>query len=75
MTPADDRSKWQWHLPVTDAGDRPRGVTVRVENGFVMSLTPPGEGFSSDPDEADLLAAVYKAAANRARRQRQEQQS
>lgn len=68
----DDR--WTWKINVKDRVRRPRKLGVAVENGEVIFglLNEQGEvlGFSSaEPDEADLLAPIVKAASDRARRQ------
>lgn len=60
----------QWEIQVADAHDRPRAVRVRTLDGRIAVGTPPGEGFSLDPDQCDQLAAALRAAGERARTRR-----
>jgi hypothetical protein len=56
-----------WQLSVADAMGRPRAVGVDTYDHRITVTTPPGEGFSMNPDEADQLAAALLAASSRAR--------
>jgi hypothetical protein len=59
-----------WEIQVADAHDRPRAVRVRVSDGRVAIGTPPGEGFSLDPEQCERMAAALRVAGERARAQR-----
>jgi hypothetical protein len=64
------RPHLQWRTAVEDAAGRPREVVIVDADGRVVVSPPPGEGFSLDPDQADLLAAAIQTASNRARGRR-----
>lgn len=68
MDENDDR--YPWHIEVDDAHDRPRAVRIRTDRGRVHVATPPGEGFSMNPDQCDTFSASLHAACDRVRRQR-----
>lgn len=61
----------EWRTNVTDAMSRPREVVVSDSPGRVTVAPPPGEGFSLDPDQCDLLILALLAANNRARKSTQ----
>lgn len=60
----------EWQVTVR-AFEGERTVKVGVQDGRVVVEAPPLGTFSMDPDAADILHAAFKAAANRARLQRQ----
>jgi hypothetical protein len=61
---------FHWTVSAEDAGDRESKVLIGVRGGRIVFKTPPGEGFSMDPDNADFLSAAVAAASERARGQR-----
>lgn len=69
----DDADRYPWqHLVRAFQGERL--MKVGTQDGYVVTEPPPFGTFTVDPDVADRIAAGYKAAANRARRERQARQ-
>lgn len=56
--------RFHWLVTVKDPAGRGRDVLVGVRAGAVVTLVPPGEGFSQTPEGARELAAHYAAAAS-----------
>jgi hypothetical protein len=54
----------EWRTGVEDATGRPREIVVTEADGRITVSLPPGEGFSINPDQADLLALALLSASN-----------
>lgn len=59
-------SRYQMEVDVSDAFDRPAKLKIGTEDGEVIVLTPPGDGFSMSPAQgqtavANLLTAIDTA--------------
>lgn len=55
--------RFHWCVTVMDPAGRERDVLIGVRAGLVVTLVPPGEGFTQTPEGARELAAHYTAAA------------
>jgi hypothetical protein len=60
--------RFHWLATVKDPAGRDRDVLLGVRAGTVVTLVPPGEGFTQTPEGARELAAHYAAAAHVAER-------
>lgn len=65
----NEAPRYPWEVRVR-ALQGERLVKVGIQGDRVVTEPPPFGGFSVDPDTADTLSAVYKAAADRARMHR-----
>lgn len=68
----EEEERWPFRTRVLDVEGRYDYVKVGAENGMVLVESPPI--YRMGPDEADMLDLHLRAAADRARRQRQESQ-
>ena len=57
----------QWEIECKDAADRDRKVKVRVVDGVLSILTPPGGSARFTPHQAEQFAAAFFTARDECR--------